>query len=66
MTVRVIATLGAVAMSGVLALAQGAGRGGTGTVILEQAPRDRSIAIPREKLAEYLKDVEARSSRRFA
>ena len=60
MTVRVIATLGAVVMSGVLALAQGAGRGGTGTVILEQAPKDRSIAIPKEKLAEYLKDMDAK------
>ena len=61
MTVRAIATLGAVVMSGVMALAQGAeDEGGTGTVILEQAPKDHSIAIPKEKLAEYLKDMDAK------
>jgi mannose-6-phosphate isomerase-like protein (cupin superfamily) len=39
----------------------GGGRGGEGrTVILEQAPKDRSIAIPREKLAEYLKDMDGK------
>jgi mannose-6-phosphate isomerase-like protein (cupin superfamily) len=35
------------------------GRGG-GAVILEQAPKDRSIAIPKEKLAQQLKDMDAK------
>jgi mannose-6-phosphate isomerase-like protein (cupin superfamily) len=30
------------------------------TVILEQAPKDHSIAIPKEKLAQYLKDMDAK------
>ena len=41
----------------------GGGRGGGGegrTVILEQAPKDHSIAIPKEKLAQHLKDMDAR------
>jgi mannose-6-phosphate isomerase-like protein (cupin superfamily) len=39
----------------------GRGPGGEGrTVILEQAPKDRSIAIPKEKLAQYLKDMDAK------
>jgi mannose-6-phosphate isomerase-like protein (cupin superfamily) len=37
------------------------GRGGEGrTVILEQAPKDHSIAIPKDKLAQYLKDMDAK------
>jgi mannose-6-phosphate isomerase-like protein (cupin superfamily) len=38
----------------------GRGRGGARTVILEQAPKDRSIAIPKNKLAQYLKDMDAK------
>ena len=38
----------------------GAGRGGGGTTILEQAPTDRAIAIPKEKLNQYLKDMDAK------
>jgi len=55
---------------GSIALAQGGaqtgapgarGRGGEGqTVILEQAPKDHSIAIPKDKLAQYLKDMDAK------
>jgi mannose-6-phosphate isomerase-like protein (cupin superfamily) len=64
MKVTAIATLGAVALGGAMALAQaqgdGRGGGGTGTVILEQAPKDHSIAIPKEKLAQYLKDMDAK------
>src|SRR5215510_6524053 len=41
-------------------LAQGRGGGEGRTVILEQAPTDRSIAIPTEKLAQYLKDMDAK------
>jgi mannose-6-phosphate isomerase-like protein (cupin superfamily) len=37
------------------------GRGGdAGTTILEQAPADHSIAIPKEKLSQYFKDMDAR------
>jgi mannose-6-phosphate isomerase-like protein (cupin superfamily) len=39
---------------------QGRGRGEGQTVILEQAPTDRAIAIPKEKLAQYLKDMDAK------
>jgi mannose-6-phosphate isomerase-like protein (cupin superfamily) len=39
---------------------QGRGRGEGQTVILEQAPTDRAIAIPTEKLAQYLKDMDAK------
>jgi mannose-6-phosphate isomerase-like protein (cupin superfamily) len=51
-----MATLGAVVVSWALAFAQG----GAGTVILEQAPKDRSISIPMEKLAQHLKDMDAK------
>jgi mannose-6-phosphate isomerase-like protein (cupin superfamily) len=41
--------------------AEGRGRGGEGrTVILEQAPKDHSIAIPREKLVQHLKEMDAK------
>ena len=37
------------------------GRGGEGqTVILEQAPSDHSVAIPKEKLDQYLNDMDAK------
>jgi mannose-6-phosphate isomerase-like protein (cupin superfamily) len=39
----------------------GRGQGdGARTVILEQAPKDRSISIPREKLAQHLADMDAK------
>jgi len=39
----------------------GRGRGGEGrTVILEQAPKDRSIAVSKEQLAQHLKDMDAK------
>jgi mannose-6-phosphate isomerase-like protein (cupin superfamily) len=50
-----------IVICGSIGLAQGRGQGGEGrTVILEQAPRDHSIAIPRDKLAQYLKDMDAK------
>jgi mannose-6-phosphate isomerase-like protein (cupin superfamily) len=59
-----------IVVGGSIGLAQGgqapAGGGGRGqggesrTVILEQAPKDHAIAIPKEKLAQYLKDMDAR------
>ncbi len=39
---------------------QGRGGGEGRTVILDQAPTDRSIAIPTEKLAQYFKDMDAK------
>src|SRR5215510_15015819 len=49
-------------MCGALVFAQGGGgnTGGAGTTILEQAPKDHAIAIPKEKLAQYLKDMDAK------
>jgi mannose-6-phosphate isomerase-like protein (cupin superfamily) len=41
-------------------LAQGRGGGEGRAVVLEQAPTDRSIAIPTEKLAQYFKDMDAK------
>src|SRR5215468_11361351 len=58
---RVVATIGAVVLGTALMFAQGrGGQDGGGTTILEQAPKDRSIAIPKEKLAQYLKDMDAK------
>src|ERR1051325_8319373 len=59
---KVVATIGAVVLGTALMLAQGRGgrEGGGGTTILEQAPKDHSIAIPKEKLAQYLKDMDAK------
>jgi mannose-6-phosphate isomerase-like protein (cupin superfamily) len=37
-----------------------AGRGGGGAVVLEQAPTNHAIPIPKEKLAQYLQDMDAR------
>src|SRR5215467_3517852 len=41
-------------------LAQGRGAGEGRAVVLEQAPTDRSIAIPTEKLAQYFKDMDGK------
>ena len=50
-----------IVICGSTGLAQGRGQGGEGrAVILEQAPKDHSIAIPRDKLAQYLKDMDAK------
>jgi mannose-6-phosphate isomerase-like protein (cupin superfamily) len=39
----------------------GRGRGGEGrTVILEQAPKDHTVPIPKEKLEQYFKDMDAK------
>ena len=57
---RAMATAGAVLLGAALALAQGReGRGG-GAVILQPAPKDRSVAISKETLAGYLKDMDAK------
>src|SRR5512147_714837 len=60
MRVNAIVTAAAVLLAAALPLAQGRGEGAGGTVILEQAPKDHSIAIPKEKLAQYLKDMDAK------
>jgi mannose-6-phosphate isomerase-like protein (cupin superfamily) len=57
---RAIATVLAVVLGAAPTLAQGREGGGGGTVILERAPKDRSISIPKEKLAGYLKDMDAK------
>lgn len=57
MRAKVIAVPCVLALS--LATAWAQGRGG-GTVILEQAPKDRSISIPKEKLTQYLQDMDAK------
>src|SRR4029450_10663023 len=55
-----------VVVCGSIGLAQapaggGGGQGGEGgTTILERAPKDHSIAIPKDKLAGYLKDMDAK------
>ena len=59
-----------IAVCGSIAFAQGGAQsppagggrqGGEGrTTILEQAPKDHSIAIPKDKLAQYLKDMDAK------
>ena len=55
-----LAIVGVSVWTGVV-LGQGRGRGGdSGTVILEKAPTDHSIPIPKEKLAQYLKDMDAK------
>lgn len=56
MRANAIAVLCALASSAALAWAQGGG----GTVIVESAPKDRSIAIPKEKLAAHLQDMDAK------
>lgn len=66
MRTAAIALFAATVILGGLALAQpsgaqGRGGGGGGTTILEQAPTDRSIPIPKEKLEQYLKDMDAKT-----
>jgi mannose-6-phosphate isomerase-like protein (cupin superfamily) len=49
------------AQGGAQAPPAGGRQGGEGrTVILEQAPKDRSIAIPKETLAQHLRDMDAK------
>ncbi len=59
----ILTTIGVVAVCAVMTSGQGAGQGrggGDQTVILEQAPKDHSTAIPKEKLDQYLKDMDVK------
>jgi mannose-6-phosphate isomerase-like protein (cupin superfamily) len=57
----VIGCLAALLTGSIVTLAQQqGGRGGGGTTILQQAPTDHSVAIPKEQLAQYLKDMDAK------
>ena len=61
MRIRALALIAVVMSSSAIGIAQrGAGPGAQGTVILEKAPSDHGISIPREKLAQYLKDMDAK------
>lgn len=56
-----IVVCGAIGLAQAPAGGRGRGQGGEArTVILEQAPKDHSIAIPKDKLAQYLKDMDAK------
>jgi mannose-6-phosphate isomerase-like protein (cupin superfamily) len=63
-----IGFLGVMTLCGAVAFGEGQAGGGAGggrgdapgTVIVERAPADHAIPIPREKLAQYLKDMDAR------
>lgn len=60
MKVQATLTLAGAMLGASLLMAQGPRPEGGGTVIIEQAPKDHSIAIPKEKLAQYLKDMDAK------
>ena len=60
MRIRVLTLIAIVMSCGVIGVAQQGGGGAQGTVILEKAPTDHGIPIPREKLAQYLKDMDAK------
>jgi mannose-6-phosphate isomerase-like protein (cupin superfamily) len=46
--------------SGGVGIAQQGGGGSQNTVILERAPTDHGVSIPREKLGQYLKDMDTK------
>ena len=60
MRARAVVTLGAFLLGAAVMLAQGRGQAGGGLVVVEPAPKDRSVAIPKETLAGYLKDMDAK------
>lgn len=60
MRARSVVIVGTVLLGAALLSAQGRGAGAGGTVIIEPAPKDRSVSIPREKLAGYLADMDAK------
>jgi mannose-6-phosphate isomerase-like protein (cupin superfamily) len=60
MRTAIIAMIGVLGLCETVALTQGGGRQDGGTTILDRAPTDHSIAIPREQLDQYLKDMDAK------
>jgi mannose-6-phosphate isomerase-like protein (cupin superfamily) len=56
MRATIIAAIGVIGVCGAVAL----GQDGGGTTILERAPTDHTVPIPKEKLNQYLKDMDAR------
>ena len=63
-----LVTVGIICMCGVSALGQspgqgrggGRGAGGEPTLVIDQAPTDRSVPISKEQLDQYLKDMDAK------
>jgi mannose-6-phosphate isomerase-like protein (cupin superfamily) len=63
-----LVTVGIIGMCGVSALGQspgqgrggGRGAGGEPTLVIDQAPTDRSVPISKEQLDQYLKDMDAK------
>ena len=62
MRTRAIALIVVVMSCAGVGLAQRGADGGAGqgTVVLEKAPTDHGVPIPKEKLAQYLKDMDAK------
>jgi mannose-6-phosphate isomerase-like protein (cupin superfamily) len=56
MRATIIAAIGVIGICGAVAL----GQDGGGTTILERAPTDHAVPISKEKLNQYLKDMDAR------
>jgi mannose-6-phosphate isomerase-like protein (cupin superfamily) len=56
MRATIIAAIGVIGVCGAVAFGQDGGR----TTILEQAPTNHAVPIPKEKLNEYLKDMDAK------
>src|SRR5262249_12966927 len=61
---RIVTMFGIILVCGVVGVGQGGGQGRGGgsdqTVVLEKAPTDHSTAIPKEKLDQYLKEMDAK------
>src|SRR6202521_5422862 len=61
MRTTIIEMISVFGLCGTVALAQGGvGREGGSTTTLEQAPTNHSIAIQKEKLDQYLRDMDAK------
>src|SRR5688500_8914621 len=60
MRAKPVVIVGAVLLGAALLSAQGRGQAGGGTVILQPAPKERSVAISKGTLAGYLKDMDAK------
>jgi mannose-6-phosphate isomerase-like protein (cupin superfamily) len=60
----ILTMFGIILVCGVVGVGQGGGQGRGGgsdqTVVLEKAPTDHSTAIPKEKLDQYLKEMDAK------